>query len=93
MVIRNGKLDVGEMRRNRLTVDELRCKGYADPAADRPAVGPLRGGDRPAQGAGERRADIGGQSAGPRAGSKLAEQAIIAIPTKAGRHYTPAVKR
>ena len=42
MVIRNGKLDVGEMRRNRLTVDELleelRCKGYADPAAIRYAI-------------------------------------------------------
>ena len=42
VVIRNGKLDVGEMRRNRLTVDELleelRCKGYADPAAIRYAI-------------------------------------------------------
>ena len=42
MVIRNGKLDVREMRRNRLTVDELleelRCKGYADPAAIRYAI-------------------------------------------------------
>ena len=42
VVIRNGKLDVREMRRNRLTVDELleelRCKGYADPAAIRYAI-------------------------------------------------------
>ena len=42
VVIRNGRLDVGEMRRNRLTVDELleelRCKGYADPAAIRYAI-------------------------------------------------------
>lgn len=36
VIIRRGKLDQGEMRRNRLTVDELmeelRCQGYADPS-------------------------------------------------------------
>ena len=36
VIIRKGVLDIGEMRRNRLTVDELledlRCKGYADPS-------------------------------------------------------------
>lgn len=36
IIIRRGKLDQGEMRRNRLTVDELmeelRCQGYADPS-------------------------------------------------------------
>ena len=42
VVIRRGEIDQGEMRRNRLTVDELleelRCKGYADPAAIRYAI-------------------------------------------------------
>lgn len=36
IIIRRGKLDQGEMRRNRLTVDELmeelRCQGYGDPS-------------------------------------------------------------
>ena len=36
VIIRKGELDISEMRRNRLTVDELledlRCKGYTDPA-------------------------------------------------------------
>ena len=36
IVVRDGKVDQGEMRRNRLTVDELmeelRCQGYADPS-------------------------------------------------------------
>ena len=36
IIIRRGKLDPGEMRRNRLTVDELmeelRCQGYGDPS-------------------------------------------------------------
>ena len=36
VIIRKGVLVIGEMRRNRLTVDELledlRCKGYADPS-------------------------------------------------------------
>lgn len=36
IIIRRGKLDQGEMRRNRLTVDELmeelRCQGYPDPS-------------------------------------------------------------
>lgn len=36
VIIRKGVLDIREMRRNRLTVDELledlRCKGYADPS-------------------------------------------------------------
>lgn len=36
IIIRQGKLDQGEMRRNRLTVDELmeelRCQGYPDPS-------------------------------------------------------------
>ena len=36
VIIRKGQLDIAEMRRNRLTVDELledlRCKGYTDPS-------------------------------------------------------------
>ena len=42
VVIRRGEIDQGEMRRNRLTVDELleelRCKGYADPATVKYAI-------------------------------------------------------
>ena len=42
IIIRDGLVDQHEMARNRLTVDELleelRCKGYADPAAIRYAI-------------------------------------------------------